>query len=148
RYPTLGSLLSKELGSDKSELPNFVSIGPYRFFNQDAYGPGFLGPQYAPLIVGDLGLQFGQQRQNSYDEALKVQDLAPPKEVSKEQADARIDLLLDMERDFISRHPGVAPRSHQTAYDRAVRLMRTSAAKAFDLDEEKASVRDGYGRNL
>jgi uncharacterized protein (DUF1501 family) len=26
--------------------------------------------------------------------------------------------------------------------------MRTAAAKAFDLDEEKAAVRDGYGRNL
>ena len=26
--------------------------------------------------------------------------------------------------------------------------MRTSAAKAFDLDEEKAKLRDRYGRNL
>jgi hypothetical protein len=30
---------------------------------------------------------------------------------------------------FLARHPGVAPKSHQTAYDRAVRLMRTSAAE-------------------
>src|SRR5262249_12109856 len=32
--------------------------------------------------------------------------------------------------------------------DRAVRLMKTDAAKAFNLNEEKASVRDAYGRNL
>jgi hypothetical protein len=149
QYPTLGSLLSKELGDEKSELPNFVSIAPYRFFNQDAYGPGFLGPQYAPLIVGDTGIRFNQQQgQNNYDSLLKVQDLAPPAEVTREQTDARIDLLQEMEREFIARHPGVAPQSHRTAYDRAVRLMRTEAAKAFDLEEESAGVRDAYGRNL
>jgi hypothetical protein len=149
-YPTLGSLLSKELGDDKSELPNFVSIAPYRFFSPGAYQPGFLGPKYAPLIVADFGNQFfnPQQRDNTYDEALKVQDLAPPAAITREQADARIDLLQGLEKDFIARHPGVAPQSHATAYDRAVRLMRTAAAKAFNLDEEKAAVRDSYGRNL
>jgi hypothetical protein len=53
-----------------------------------------------------------------------------------------------MESDFVGRHPGVAPRSHQTAYDRAVRLMRTTAAKAFNLDEEPSTLRDAYGRSL
>ena len=35
-YPTLGSLLRKELGTDKNELPNFVSISPYRFLSPAA----------------------------------------------------------------------------------------------------------------
>jgi uncharacterized protein (DUF1501 family) len=47
----------------------------------------------------------------------------------------------------VERHPGLSPQSHQTAYDRAVRLMRTSAATAFNLTEEPARVRDNYGRN-
>src|SRR5437868_7812070 len=55
QHPTLGSLVSKELGRDDNPLPNFVSIGPYRIFSPAAYGPGFLGPQYAPLLVGDAG---------------------------------------------------------------------------------------------
>jgi hypothetical protein len=149
QYPTLGSLISKELGDDVSELPNFVSIAPYRFFSPAAFAPGFLGPKYAPLIVGDFGAQFfNPQAQQQYDQALKVQDLAPPSHVNKDQADARIDLLQGLEKDFIEKHPGVAPQSHATAYDRAVRLMRTAAAKAFDLDEEKAATRDAYGRNL
>jgi hypothetical protein len=149
QYPTIGSLISKELGDDHAELPNFVSIGPYRFFSPAAYAPGFLGPKYAPLVVGDFGAQFfNPQAQNAYDQALKVQDLAPPSHVNKDQADARIDLLQGLEKDFIEKHPGVAPQSHATAYDRAVRLMRTAAAKAFDLDEEKAATRDAYGRNL
>jgi uncharacterized protein (DUF1501 family) len=37
--------------------------------------------------------------------------------------------------------------SHQTAYLRAARLMRSSAARAFNLDEEPAALRDAYGRN-
>ena len=53
RYPTLGSLVAKEIGSDDAELPNFVSIAPVRSFNPGAFGPGFLGPQYAPLVVGE-----------------------------------------------------------------------------------------------
>src|SRR5260221_423201 len=50
--------------------------------------------------------------------------------------------------------PGLAPffapavRGHQTAYERAVRLMRSSAAAALKLDEEPGKLRDGYGRNV
>ncbi len=53
-----------------------------------------------------------------------------------------------MERDFVARHPGLSPASHHTAYERAVRLMRTAASTAFNLDEEPARIRDAYGRNL
>jgi len=42
-YPTMGSLLSKELGTTNSELPNFVSIAPNSTLSPNAYGPGFWG---------------------------------------------------------------------------------------------------------
>jgi hypothetical protein len=149
QYPTLGSLVSKELGAEDSPLPNFVSIGPYRFFNPAAYGPGFLGPQYAPLIVGDGNQIFGQQNNaNAYEQALKVQDIDLPGGVDRAHADSRIELLEQMESDFVNAHPGIAPQSHQTAYMRAVKLMKTDANKAFNLDEEPSVLRDAYGRNL
>ena len=147
QYPTLGSLVSRELGNEDSALPNFVSIAPYRFFSPGAYGPGFLGPKYAPLVVGD-GAQFFNGGVVDYTAALKVQDIDSPSEVEKAHATVRLDLLQDMEKEFIARHPGVASVSHKTAYDRAVKLMKTDARKAFDLDEEKSSLRDAYGRNL
>jgi hypothetical protein len=147
QYPTLGSLVSRELGAEDAPLPNFVSIGPYRFFNAAAYGPGFLGPKYAPLIVGD-GSPFFRQQGQGYEQALKVQDIDLPGGVDRAHADARIDLLERMESDFLSEHPGIAPLSHKTAYDRAVKLMKTDANKAFHLAEESPMLRDAYGRNL
>jgi hypothetical protein len=36
QYPTLGSLLSKEMEQPGAELPNFISIAPYRFFSPAA----------------------------------------------------------------------------------------------------------------
>jgi hypothetical protein len=145
QYPPLGSLVAKELGAD-APLPNFISIAPYRAFNPAAYGPGFLGPAYAPLIVGE-GVQFVPQAQ-AYDQALKVQDIDLPGGVDRAHADSRLDILQDLERDFVAGHPGAAALSHQTAYDRAVRLMRTAGGKAFDLEQEPASVRDAYGQSL
>jgi len=75
-YPVLGSLVSKELGDDHAELPNFVSIAPYRFANPKAFGAGFLGPRYAPLIVGEGGQFQVREARGNVDEVLKVQDLA------------------------------------------------------------------------
>jgi hypothetical protein len=146
QFPAFGSLVSKELGSDDSDLPNFVSIAPQRFLSPGAFDAGFLGPQYSPLIVGDGNAFF--QGPNGYEQALKVQDLQPPSEISRAQADARIDLMRGLAGDFVSSRPGIAPLSHQAAYTRALRLMRSQAARAFDLNTEPARIRDRYGRNL
>ncbi|MFO0800781.1 MAG: DUF1501 domain-containing protein [Gemmataceae bacterium] len=144
-YPALGSLLSKELGDPAGELPNFVSIAPQRFFSQEAYSPGFLGPQHAPLIVGDG--QFGPNV-TDIDAVLRVADLARPRTVAEDAAATRLDLLRGVQDDFAATHPGGVTRAHAAAYDRAVRLMRSAGGKVFDLTEEKTTVRDAYGRNL
>jgi hypothetical protein len=151
QYPTLGSLIAKELGAEDAPLPEFVSIAPYRAFSPAAFSSGFLGPRYAPLIIGDpLGAGFFGQPQNgdNYDKLLKVEDIERPDAVAKDHFDARIDLLEGLDKDFTAGHPDLTARSHQNAYKRAVRLMRSSAGKAFSLEEEKDSVRDAYGRNL
>src|SRR5262249_23019022 len=144
QYPCLGSLLAKELGQDEAALPSFVSIAPVRFLSAGAFGPGFLGPQYAPLVVGNGGPVV---RGGDPTATLRVEDLDLPDRITREQADSRLDLLQIMEKDFNERHPGVSPRSHETAYERAVRLMRSEASKAFNLDEEKPALRDAYGRS-
>lgn len=144
RYPTFGSLVAKEFEYDDAELPGFVSISPYRAFNPAAFSSGFLGPQYAPLIVGERGVIGGPDGGKL---SLKVEDLNPPAEVDRGRADTRLGLMEMMSKDFIASHAGVSPLSHRDAYARAVKMMRSPAVKAFELDEEPASVRDAYGRN-
>jgi hypothetical protein len=148
QYPTLGSLVAKGLGADDATLPNFVSIAPFRTFSPAAHAPGYLGPQYAPLIVGESSLRYGPRNADDYEKSLQVENLSPPAKLSREHADARLQLVRDMQREFVTQHPGLSPQSHQTAYTRAVKLMHTSAAKALSLEEEPAKVRDAYGRNL
>jgi hypothetical protein len=146
QYPSIGGLVSKELGDMRAELPNFVSIAPQRFFALEAYGPGFLGPQYAPLVVAE-----NQQVQNgaaNIDAVLKVSDLERPKSIDDATAAARLELLRDVHDEFGAGRPGMMAKSHAAAYDRAVRLMQSAGGKVFDLTEEKAEVRDKYGRNL
>jgi uncharacterized protein (DUF1501 family) len=148
QYPSIGALVSKELGDEGSELPNFVSIAPFRILNQDAFGSGFLGPRYAPLVVGETAIAAGPPGRANAELALRVEDLAPPMTVRPDHINARLDLLKQAQREFQAGHPDLPALSHQHAYDRAVRLMRTAAAKAFDLSEEKSPIRDAYGRNL
>jgi hypothetical protein len=150
QYPSAGAFLSKELELPDAELPSFVSISPFRAFNAGAYGPGFLGPRYAPLIVGE-NAGFNAQPNpaaNAFDNALKVQDLDLPRDIAADRAAARVKLLDDMEEDFLAERGGHPADSHRTAYQRAVTLMRSAASKAFDLTEEKAEVREAYGRNI
>jgi hypothetical protein len=150
QYPSIGSLVAAEVGTDEAALPNYVSIAPYRFFNADAFNSGFLGPKYAPLFVAD-NAQFaaqGNAMNNDYDKLLKVQDIDRLVGIAEDRFNARIELLQDLEKDFVAQRPGVASKSHHTAYERAVKLMRTAASRAFNIEEEPTKVRDSYGKNL
>src|SRR5947199_153936 len=49
KYPSLGSIVAKELGPQHFDLPHFVSIG-----NRAAtIGSGFLGMSVAPFVVAN-----------------------------------------------------------------------------------------------
>jgi hypothetical protein len=147
QYPAIGSSLSKELGRADDAVPHYVSISPYRTFNQAAFGPGFLGPRYAALTVGATD-GFGPQTPTAsggYAE-LKVDDLIPAAGVDEAQFATRLELWRTMQARFIATHRGPSPAAHQTVYERALKLMNSGAAKSFDLSQEPASVRDAYGR--
>jgi hypothetical protein len=134
-FPTFGSLVAHERARPDDDLPGYVSISP-RGLGPAALTAGFLGPSYAPVVVGGDG-----------EGDLRVKDLGLPAGVSAERAQARLDLLRESEAEFLASRPGVGTRSHSAAYERAARLMRPSAARAFDLAEEKPELRDRYGRN-
>jgi uncharacterized protein (DUF1501 family) len=122
-YPSLGSLVSAEIGRAESPLPNFVSIG------NRSFGSGFLGPRHQPLVVADP--------------VRGVENLKPL--VDEPHFEGRVGLLEEMEQAFHRDYKVASSVAHQTAYQRAVTLMKSAQAKAFDLSLEPAGARQTYG---
>ncbi len=122
-YPSLGSIVSAELGQDAAAMPNFVSIG------NRSYGSGFLGPKHQPLVVTDP--------------ARGVEDLKAL--VNETQFSKRMALLEQMEKAFYHDYQADAATDHKTTYERAVKLMQSKEAKAFDLSAVTAKDRERYG---
>ncbi len=145
-YPTFGSLISKELGTEESDLPSFVSIAPIRNISPQAHTAGFLGAEYAPMVVGSNRGPVGNMGAGDYaviDAALRVENLGSNTAAGLER---RLGLLKRQEERFHKNHPDTAVLSHRDAYQKAARLMRSSGATAFKLDEEPVEVRDKYGK--
>ena len=136
RYPCLGSLLSKELGSEESDLPNFVSLSPFRM--ADA---GFLGPNYSPLTVS------GASDDPNTRANLALEDLAPPRDRGEKTQRSQFDILRFMQKEFEGGDASDAAKAHRASYAKAMRMVETQARKAFELNEEKPELRDAYGRN-
>src|SRR5947207_2128568 len=108
QYPTIGSSLSKALSQEDDAVPHYVSISPYRQFNQAAFSPGFLGPRHAALTVGatDGPAAATAQAAGGYAE-LKVDDLTPG--VERSQFAGRVDLWRTFESQFVASHRGPSP---------------------------------------
>jgi uncharacterized protein (DUF1501 family) len=122
-YPSLGAIASAEVGDPDFPLPNFVSVG------NSAYGAGFLGARHQPLIVTDPDRG--------------VANLAPLD--GMRQFDKRVGLLEDLDADFARAKNATVVNDHRTTYQRAVTLMRSKEAKAFDLSLEPTAARAAYG---
>ena len=121
-YPSLGALVSHELGSIESELPNFVSVG-------GTFGAGYLGPKHAPLIVNDP--------------TRGVENLKPYADLA--EIDDRASLPQELDKNFLGDTKSQAVEAHQKGYQRAVQLMHSAKAKAFEIDKEPAKVKEAYG---
>jgi hypothetical protein len=122
-YPSLGSIVSAELGNPEAMMPNFVSVG------NRSYGSGFLGPKHQPLNVADP--------------TRGVENLKPL--TDGKQFSDRVGLLEEMEQGFLKTYKATAGTDHLTTYRRAVQLMSSREAKAFDLSLEPSSSRSAYG---
>lgn len=132
-HPALGCIASSQIGVKETGLPSFVTIdaGFDKVNGGRLYRsvPAYLGPQHAPLAVHEpnKGLENLIEAPGDFQE--------------------RLNLLHAGETRFAAEYPAPAVLAKQAALDRAVRLMRSPKAKAFNLDEEPAEIRDAYGRH-
>ncbi len=132
-HPAIGCLASSQVGLLNNDMPNFVTIdaGYDKVNGGRLYRsvPAYLGPQHAPLAVHNPYRGLENLQQNGGDLV------------------GRLELLARSESRFAQDYPLPAVSSRQAAYERAVRLMRSPRARAFNLDEEPDSLRDEYGRH-
>lgn len=128
-YPDLGSIVAKELGDPRSIAPNYVFLYSESGNAADVYGPGFLGPEYRPLIV---------QNPNR-----GVENLQSPLNV--ERFSDRVALLNHVQDEFYQTYRAEAIQAHRINLNRAVGLMQSQVAGAFDLSQEPAASADPYG---
>ena len=141
RYPSIGAFLANQLHDELCDLPSFISVNPFRAFSPAAFGPGFLGPSWSPLVVE--GQMAGEDEPISFD----VRNLQRDETISEQQADARLQLLTQLEHDFLSKRPGTPGTSHMQSYKQAVRMMKSASVGAFNLSEESDELREAYGQN-
>ncbi len=147
QYPSIGAALAKQLVARSATLPPYVSISPTLGLNQAALGPGFLGPKFAPLVVG--GTRIGTPAVATEAEGfaeLKVESLRPPDKVTPSQMASRLELWESMENRFLANHPGETSIAHRSVYDSALQMTQGDAADAFNLSDEAEVLREAYGK--
>jgi hypothetical protein len=153
--PSVAAALAKELASGADALPPYVSVAPYSPFVRGTLGPGFLGPKYAPLIVGPnsqngspLAVVVGTAKSSDGFAELNVDSIRPPAGVSDARMERRLELWRGLQEGFVKQHRLAAPEAHQTVYENTLRVIHSGAAAAFNLSEEPTKVRERYGKGV
>lgn len=129
-YPSLGSVVSEELGP-RQDLPPYVVVpspqSPYS-------GTGYLSASFAPFSLGD----------DPASRRFKVRDLDMP--VGEDRFARRRRMLAKVGEGFGDEADGV--RAMGRFYDGAYELLSSEEAKAaFRIDQEPDKTRDNYGRH-
>jgi uncharacterized protein (DUF1501 family) len=69
-----------------------------------------------------------------------------PAGVNSGRLDRRLDLLNQLEEDFAGSGAATRVEAHRALYGSAAQMVRSPRLQAFNLNQEKAAVRDRYGR--
>ena len=127
-YPSIGSLVSHQLGPKDERVPKYVVMG----YPNIARDPGFLGPKHGYVYLTQI--ETGPR------------GFTLPADVSPQRQQRREALLANWNNDFISRQP----QNQQAIIQRAVSEQAFQMAgprflDVFDLDAEAGGLRQAYG---
>jgi hypothetical protein len=127
-YPSIGSIVSHELGTKSEEVPAYVVMG-YPNITRD---PGFLGAKYGYVYL--LQTETGPN------------GLIRPPDVDAAREERRESLLGQMRQGFVQRHPGdVYVQTQTTIVEQGFKLAGPRFVSVFDLKREPVSLREAYG---
>ncbi|MCB1242057.1 MAG: DUF1501 domain-containing protein [Verrucomicrobiales bacterium] len=135
QQPSLGSVIANEQGS-RGNIPPYVCLPTMHNSASAAY----LGPKAVPFVI----------EADPAAPGFEVPDLQPPLAVDASRLEDRRGLLSKVDRFQRSAEQQGNENARQLGAfsERAVDLMTSQQAKqAFDIHQEKPSLRDAYGRN-
>jgi hypothetical protein len=133
-YPSIGSVISHELGS-RNDLPPYVCVPsvPNEFANS-----GYLSSAFGPFALGSDPARAD----------FKVRDLSLPGGVDDARFERRKSLLETVDHHFRSMEDSDAITSMDAFYQHAYKLISSQKAReAFNLAAEPDKMKDDYGRN-
>jgi len=134
QYPSLGSVISHELGS-RNDLPPYVCVPstPNEFA-----GSGYLSTAHGPFSLG------GDPASNGFS----VRDLNMRDGITPERFDRRRNILSTVDEHFKTLEKSDSIEAMDTFYQSAYALVSAPKAReAFNLGAEPQAIRDDYGMN-
>jgi hypothetical protein len=134
QYPSMGSVVSHELGS-RNSLPPYVCIPnvPNEFAST-----GFLSTSYGPFSLGGDPAAAG----------FKVRDLNMHDGITQERFDRRRGMLQSVDEHFRTLEKSDALSAMDSFYQSAYSLVSSQKAReAFDLAAEPEKIRAEYGKH-
>lgn len=128
--PALGNFASDQLSDPDFELPNFITINGIGTPGQGFVSrPAYLHPRHAPVQI--------PTPDRAMDNLLSS--------MTEAQMSDAVALLQASQRRFLATRPVPSAGLQQSAYEQALRMMRSDRVRAFDLARESTRVHDRYG---
>ncbi len=133
-FPAVGALVAFYKSQNYTgDLPPYIILTkPKGRFAEE----GFLGEKYKPLVTGG----------NPNASRFSVDGITPPGNLAKADIDMQFEALEKFDN-FGKEYNIPELTSFDSAGNEAVKKMKGSAAKAFDLSLESDEMRNKYGRN-
>ncbi len=127
-YPSIGSLVTHELGAKSDVMPPYVVMG----YPNIARDPGFLGPKY--------GYVYLTQIETGPNGLVRAPDVDEPRQQRREI------LLSAWQKEFQAKHPqDKVVQSQGEVSERGFRMAGPEFLNVFDLNRESKSLREAYG---
>jgi hypothetical protein len=137
-YPCYGSVVSHQKGL-KNAVPSFVQLGDGIDHRFGGGMPGYLGHEHGPFMV----------LSDPNEKEFAVRDITPPKGIDAGRINRRRTMLSAI--DDMQQRADLQPaafRALDEHYKAALNMITAPEMKtAFELQSEKDSLRDAYGRN-
>jgi hypothetical protein len=139
KFSSVGSIISKELGSIRQMPPNLVIPGWHAAQApnyHEALESAYLGAAYSPMFLDPTDPEF------------RLSDLVLPASMSTERLTKRRSLLAITDRKFRIQSPRQDFTDMDQLMENASKMVTSSEVQAaFDLSQETEATRDAYGRN-